>query len=109
MVEARIDDERLECAVVAAEIELGALVAAFVDEDKDPPVRQEPPVNRLRQVGQLLDLPTLRRDPEELPDPRPVGSEQQRRAVGRERERPRRRQLEQLLQRLRQRRRRARG
>jgi hypothetical protein len=109
VVEARIDDERLERAVVAAEIQLSALVAAFVDDDENAPVGQPRSTDRLRQVGELLDLAAFDGDTEELPDSRPVGIEQERLAVGRERERPRRRQLEQLLQRPRQERRRGRG
>jgi len=39
VVEARIDDERLELTAVAEEVELRPLVAGLVDEDEDAPVR----------------------------------------------------------------------
>jgi hypothetical protein len=109
VVEARIDDELLERAIVATEVQLGALVPAFVDDDENTPVGQPRPVDGLRQGRELLDLSPVRGDPVELPDSRPVGGEQERRAVGREGERPCRRQFEQLLKRPRQRYRRALG
>ena len=56
MDEARIDDERLERAVVARDVQLRPLVAAFVDLDEDPAVRQEQPVTGSCEVGQLLEL-----------------------------------------------------
>ena len=102
VVEARIDDERLGLGPALEKVELRPLVAALVHEEQDATVGQERSVHRLRQVGELLELPTLRRHEKELPRSRQVGGEQQRRAVARERERPRLRQLEQLSERPRQ-------
>jgi hypothetical protein len=89
VVEARVDDERLLLPVLAEHVELRPLVAALVDEQQDASVREEQAVGRLRQVGQLPELPSPGRDDEELAGAGDVGGEQQRRVVGRERERPR--------------------
>ncbi|MBV8257675.1 MAG: hypothetical protein JO073_07635 [Actinobacteria bacterium] len=104
MVEARVDDERL-----AVEVELRPLVPALVDREQQPVVRQQEAVDRLREIGQLLEAAAVQRQPEQLPRPRQVGRDEQPRAVGRERERPGLPQLEELSERARQRPRRAPG
>jgi hypothetical protein len=109
VVEARIDDERLRLVARLEEVELRPLVAALVDLEQDPAVRQQAAVDGFRQVGQLLELAAAEREEEELPRARPVRCDEQRRAVGGERERPRLRQLEKLLERARQWSARARG
>jgi hypothetical protein len=98
MVEARIDDERLGLSAPLQHVQLRPLVAARVDRKQHPAVRQQRPVDGLGQVGQLLRLSALGGDEEELPHARPVGGDQQRRAVPRESERPRLFQLEERPQ-----------
>jgi hypothetical protein len=95
VVEARIDDERLGGAVAEC-VELRPLVPAFVDEDEDAAAREEQSVDRLREVGDLIELAALGREGEQLPGPRKVGRDQQLRAVGRPRERKRLAELEEL-------------
>jgi hypothetical protein len=104
VVEARVDHERL-----VVEIELRPLVPALVDGEQDAVVREQEPVDRLLEVRELLELTAVERQTEELPRPRPVRRDEQPRAVGGEAERPRLPQLEELLERARQRRRRAPG
>ena len=65
--EVRLDDERLGHRPRARveEIELRALVAALVDGEQDAVAAgDEPPVHRLRQVGQLHRLATRRNEVE---------------------------------------------
>ena len=92
MVEARIADER----PFAEDVELRPLVSGLVDLDEDPPVRQVEAGDRLGVVGQLLELAAVRRQREQLPHARQVRRDEQRRAVGRPRQRVRLPQLEQL-------------
>lgn len=98
VVEARIDDERLRLARLAAEVELRPLVAALVEEEQDAAVGEELPVRRLREVGELLEPAAAEPREEELPCPRQVRGDEQRGAVGRERERPRLTELEQVAE-----------
>jgi len=98
MVEARVDDERLRLAAPLHEIQLRPLVAARIDGEQDTTVRKQPPIDRFRQISELLRLAALERQEEELPDSRQVGSDQQPRSVLREPERPRLPELEERAQ-----------
>jgi hypothetical protein len=109
VVEARVDHERLGLAAPFQQIELRPLVAALVHGEESAAVRKQRPVDRLRQIRQLLQVAAVRSDEEELPRSRQVGRDQQLGAVRGERERPRLRQLEKLPERARQRPGRARG
>ena len=109
VVEARVDDERLRRFPGLEEVELRSLVAALVDFEQDPAVRQQAAVDGLRQVGQLVEVAAVEREEKELARARQVRCDEQRGAVRGEPERPCLRQLEKLLERARQRSARARG
>jgi hypothetical protein len=70
VVEARVHDERLRLATRLEEVELRSFVATLVDLEQDPAVRQQPAVDGLRQMGQLLELAAVEREEEELARPR---------------------------------------
>ena len=83
---------------LAVDVELRALVAALVDLDEQPPVRQELPADRLVVVGQLLHLAALDGHGEELLRAGSSGADEQTTSVRRERERQRLPHLEQRAQ-----------
>lgn len=87
---------------------------AHIHRKQNATVREELAVDRVGERRELRQLAAARRQKEELSRPRQVGGDEQRRSVGRERERPCLRQLKERPQprhagRLRRRRRRAPG
>ena len=98
--EARIDDERLRLGarLRVEQVELRPLVPALVHLEQDPPVRQELPRHRLREVGQLPELAAARRHDVQLLCAGHVRRDEQRRSVGGERQRQRLPHLEQRPQ-----------
>ncbi len=98
VVEAWVTDER----PFTEDMELRALVPGLVDLQQDPSVREVEARDRLGVVRQLFKRATVGRQREELPRARQVRRDEQRRAVGRPRERVRLTELEQLVERLRQ-------
>ena len=71
------------------QVELRPLVPARVHLEQDPPVRQELPGDGLAKVRQLPQLSAAGGHDVELARARNVGADEQRLAVGRERERQR--------------------
>ena len=98
VVEARIDDERLEVSSPLQQVELRPLVPTLIDQYEKAPIGQRLAVDRLGQVGELLHLVPVRGAEKELSRPGEVGCDQQGRPVRREAERPRVRELEERSQ-----------
>jgi hypothetical protein len=100
MHEARIDDQRLGLGarLRVEQVELRALVPALVHLQEDPPVRQELARYRLGEVGQLPELTAARRHDVQLLRAGDVRRDEERRAVGGERQRQRLPHLEQRSQ-----------
>ncbi|HEY4237882.1 MAG TPA: hypothetical protein VGM45_11185 [Gaiellaceae bacterium] len=82
-----MDVARIDHQLLALQIELRALVPALVDLEQQPVVREEPALDGLGVVRQLLEPPAGRWQPVELARPREVRRDEQPRAVARPRER----------------------